>query len=166
MRANKAYHNSGHGIVAGETNEPTPPGELPQPGRNIDGGGNMAAGNGASPADPGNPQEPPPPDFEQCLGVVCVTGEVPPRVGHTDTEPPQTIITKEPDNPTGKTSATFEFTATDNRTPVTAMSSSAASTRSRIRPRSRSNRATSSRRIRTSPRTPPSRSRASAGPSA
>ena len=118
IRANKAYHNSGHGIVAGEA--PEAPGE-PASGTNIDGGGNQAAGNGAPDADPGNPQQPPPPDFEQCLGVVCTTGDVPERVGHTDTEPPNTIITKAPDNPTGKLSATFEFTATDNRTPITAM---------------------------------------------
>ena len=93
IRANKAYHNAGHGIVAGEA--PEAPGE-PASGTNIDGGGNQAAGNGAPEADPGNPQQPPPPDFEQCIGVDCTTGDVPPRVGHTDTVPPNTIITKAP----------------------------------------------------------------------
>ena len=104
ITANKAYHNADHGIVAADSNEPTPPTELPAAGRNIDGGGNMAAGNGTTPADPGNPQEPPPLDFEQCIGVVCTAGQVPLREGHADLEPPNTRITQAsgPDRPGGR----------------------------------------------------------------
>ena len=59
MKDNTAHHNLGFGIMAGESVDP---GSEPSPTANIDGGGNVASGN----AEP-----------EQCVGVVCGTGDAP-----------------------------------------------------------------------------------------
>ena len=102
IRDNTAYNNLGFGIMAGEALEP---GQLPGPDANIDGGGNVAAGN----AEP-----------EQCVGVVCTPGDAPAPTA-PDLTAPDTSITDAPFNPTASTSATFSFTGTDNLIPVTAL---------------------------------------------
>jgi parallel beta-helix repeat protein len=103
IRGNNAYNNAGFGILAGEA--PEAPGEPPS-GTNIDGGGNKAAGN----------SEP-----EQCVGVVCdSSGPIPPLTPEDLEEPVATILTH-PTDPSGDTTATFTFTATDNHTPPTGM---------------------------------------------
>ena len=95
--ANEAHNNAGFGIDAGE---------LPvDGGTNVDGGGNRASGN----AEP-----------EQCRGVVCITsGTVP--LTELDLTAPETQIDTHPPDPTQSTLATFTFSATDARTPATAM---------------------------------------------
>ena len=114
---NTAFNNQGHGIVAEG---------------NVDGGGNVAAGNGAVRPDGGNPPEPPDPTFPQCLGVVCANPNPPPW-SITDTVAPNSLITEGPVGPapvpllpnqllsTANTSATFEFTGTDNFFPESAL---------------------------------------------
>jgi parallel beta-helix repeat protein len=76
LLGNVARENSGWGIHAA-------------PGT-IDGGGNVASGNGQ----PG-----------QCLGVLC-------SAAHT--APPDSTITEHPDDPTRHTAASFSFTGTDD----------------------------------------------------
>ncbi|MGQ0576199.1 MAG: right-handed parallel beta-helix repeat-containing protein [Pseudonocardia sp.] len=91
IRANEAYNNAGTGIsVEG----------------NVDGGGNLASGNGG---------------IADCIGVVCGAGTAPPVVP-ADTTAPDTLITASP-GPAGGTTARFEFTSEDGPagTPVTAM---------------------------------------------
>ncbi|RPJ38469.1 MAG: right-handed parallel beta-helix repeat-containing protein, partial [Planctomycetaceae bacterium] len=104
IRNNTAYNNFGFGIQAGEVLDPSQP---PNPAANIDGGGNVAAGN----AEP-----------EQCVGVICGTGEAPP-VSMPDVTPPETTILSTPNNPTAVMDAVFTFTASDdpNGTPLTGM---------------------------------------------
>ena len=106
---NSAFNNQGHGIVAEG---------------NVDGGGNVASGNGAVRPDAGNPPEPPDPTFPQCLGVVCDDPNAPPWSG-SDLTAPNASITVGPVGPapvpllpnqllpTANTSATFEFTGFD-----------------------------------------------------
>lgn len=102
IRNNEAHNNAGLGIEAGEN--PDTPGQ-PFPGTNIDGGGNKATGNVI---------------VDQCAGIVCDTsGSVP--LATPDTTAPETSLTEMPLNPTGSSSATFRFTATDAGTPLTAM---------------------------------------------
>ena len=113
IAGNTAHHNAGFGIMAGESPPPTEP----APAANIDGDGNVASGNG----------EP-----EQCVGVVCESGEAPPLT-EPDLSAPDVTITSGPDwdgsgslpaDPvTGSTSATFEFTASDGEggAPLTAL---------------------------------------------
>ena len=114
---NTAFNNQGHGIVAEG---------------NVDGGGNVASGNGAVRPDAGNPPEPPDPTFPQCLGVVCANPNAPPW-SVTDTVAPNSLITAGPVGAapvplppntllkTANTSATFEFTGTDNVFPESAL---------------------------------------------
>jgi hypothetical protein len=100
---NSAHNNAGFGILAGEE---TVQGEPLDPNANIDGGGNEASGNG----------EP-----LQCLGVVCAnTGPVP--LLPLDVTAPQTTLTGTPPAVDGNETAVFTFTATDNTSPLTAMS--------------------------------------------
>ena len=80
---NTAFNNQGHGIVAEG---------------NVDGGGNIAAGNGAVRPDGGNPPEPPDPTFPQCLGVECAF-QTPPPWSVTDTEAPNALIIEGPVGP-------------------------------------------------------------------
>jgi CSLREA domain-containing protein len=121
IRDNTAHNNAGFGILAGENPVPGEPPGPPNPSANVDGGGNVASGNG----------EP-----EQCAGVVCESGTAPPLVG-PDTTAPVTTITSGPDwsgtgpRPSAPTSfdstARFTFTASDLRdngsegTPITGM---------------------------------------------
>jgi CSLREA domain-containing protein len=102
IKNNTAYNNFGFGIRAGEALEPGAP---PDPAANIDGGGNVAAGN----AEP-----------EQCVGVVCTPGEAPPA-STLDTTAPETTIISGPNTPTANMNAVFTFTGTDNATPLTGM---------------------------------------------
>ncbi|MDZ5622522.1 right-handed parallel beta-helix repeat-containing protein [Nocardioides sp. HM23] len=113
IRGNTANLNSGYGIEAGEESVA---GEPPDPNRNIDGGGNKAAGNHSDGVTPGLP------DALQCLGVVCETVD-PGGVTEPDLEAPQTTITVTPPAVTGNETSVFEFTANDGPTgdPVTAM---------------------------------------------
>ncbi len=90
VRNNRAYHNAEIGITAEG---------------NVDGGGNQAAGNGA-PSGPGEVTE-------QCLGVVCTDGTIPPIQLTMDQTPPETVIDSGPTNPTPNNSASFKFSATD-----------------------------------------------------
>jgi CSLREA domain-containing protein len=109
IRNNTAFNNAGFGIEAGEPidpQDPPDPNEPPNPAANIDGGGNVAAGNG---------------EIAQCAGVVCASDE-PPALTPIDLEGPDTTIVEMPANPTAHTSAVFAFGGTDNTTPVTAMS--------------------------------------------
>ncbi|HEV2950733.1 MAG TPA: right-handed parallel beta-helix repeat-containing protein, partial [Actinomycetota bacterium] len=109
---NTAFNNLSHGIVAEG---------------NVDGGGNVASGNGATPPSEGNPGEPPPPDFLQCIGVVCADPGAPPYSA-ADTAAPNAWITDgpvgAPPDPmpvppttslgaTSSTTASFDFTALD-----------------------------------------------------
>ena len=115
IRNNTANLNAGYGIEAGE--DPVP-GEPLDPNRNIDGGGNAAAGNHADVGvAPGLP------DAVQCVGVVCATGADPGTVTPADLVAPETILTSTPPSTTGNETAVFEFTANDgpNGDPVTAM---------------------------------------------
>ncbi|HEV2951533.1 MAG TPA: right-handed parallel beta-helix repeat-containing protein, partial [Actinomycetota bacterium] len=108
---NTAFNNLSHGIVAEG---------------NVDGGGNVASGNGATPPSEGNPGEPPPPGFLQCIGVVCADPAAPPYSA-ADTAAPNAWITDgpvgaPPSSPwtsttslgrTASTTASFDFTALD-----------------------------------------------------
>ena len=95
VRNNKAYHNAQIGIEAEG---------------NVDGGGNMAAGNGLAPGEVPGPEPDP-----QCIGVVCTPGPVVPPITALDLTPPNTAITSGPSTPTSDTSATFTFTGSDLR---------------------------------------------------
>ncbi len=113
IRNNTASNNSNYGIDAGE--EPVQ-GEPLDPNRNIDGGGNTAAGNHSDGVTPGLP------DAVQCLGVVCATGD-PTPMAPVDLAAPETTLTSVPPAVTGNETAVFEFTANDgtNGDPLTAM---------------------------------------------
>jgi parallel beta-helix repeat protein len=89
VRNNRAYHNGEIGISADG---------------NVDGGGNMAAGNGGNPT-----------IDEQCIGVVCTPGDVVPPITALDTTRPDTQLVSGPANPTSETSATFTFSGSDFR---------------------------------------------------
>ena len=97
IRDNDAHNNADYGIDAGDTPA--------NGGTNVDGGSNRASGNGR---------------LEQCAGVTCVTSGSVPLVG-PDLVEPVTAIDTHPTDPTGSTSATFTFSATDAGTPPTAM---------------------------------------------
>ena len=102
---------------------PSPPSPAsPPPGRNIDGGGNQAAGNGISVPDPGNPPEPLDPLLRAVHRRRLHDGRRPRRssaTGHRAAADGDHDGARQPDREDCR--ATFEFTATDNRTPLTAM---------------------------------------------
>jgi parallel beta-helix repeat protein len=102
IRDNIAHNNAVWGIAAGEALEPGAP---PNPAANIDGGGNLASGNGIP---------------EQCVGVVCAGGAAPP-VTPLDLTAPNTFLITAPVSPTGSFAATFAFSGTDNFVPLTAL---------------------------------------------
>lgn len=90
---NVAHHNAAFGIDADEEGT-------------IDGGGNVAGGNG----------EP-----EQCRGVVCGPG-TPGAPPAADITGPDTVLTSTPPNPSSSlTTIHFGFTGTDNVAPPTAL---------------------------------------------
>ncbi|WP_162605917.1 right-handed parallel beta-helix repeat-containing protein [Jiangella aurantiaca] len=113
IRNNTANLNANYGIEAGED---TASGEPPDPNRNIDGGGNKAAGNHSDGVTPGLP------DAVQCVGVVCETGDLG-EITPPDLQAPQTILTSTPPALTGNETARFEFTADDGADgdPLTAL---------------------------------------------
>jgi CSLREA domain-containing protein len=92
IRDNEAYNNAAFGISAAEGN--------------LDGGGNLASGNG----------EP-----LQCVGVVCSTGSGAPPA-NTDLIAPDTSIATMPANGSSTADpATFTFTGSDNLAPAGAL---------------------------------------------
>jgi parallel beta-helix repeat protein/predicted outer membrane repeat protein len=92
IRANQAYNNAAFGISAAEGN--------------IDGGGNLASGNG----------EP-----LQCVGVVCTAGAGAPPVA-ADLIAPDTQLLNRPANGSSTADpATFTFTGSDNLAPAGAL---------------------------------------------
>ncbi len=119
---NSANNNANYGIEAGGE---VSPGELPDPNRNIDGGGNRASGNHADlPVAVGLP------GLVQCLGVVCESGDALPLTPEDLQAPETTIINgpvgpppPNPENSTGSETSVFTFTGNDgpNGTPTTAM---------------------------------------------
>ncbi|GAB3831582.1 right-handed parallel beta-helix repeat-containing protein [Kribbella italica] len=92
LTGNRSHNNAAWGIDAAE---PT-----------VDGGGNLANGNG---------------QVEQCAGVVCLPGTpVPPELPDT-TAPDTTISTRPADPSSSMATATFTFTGTDNLAPAGAL---------------------------------------------
>ena len=91
VRDNNGHNNAGYGISVDELN--------------VDGGGNRASGNGRP---------------EQCVGVVCNLNDNVPLTS-PDFVAPVTIIESGPPDGHNGLGATFVFSATDDRSPVTAM---------------------------------------------
>ena len=167
IRGNKAYHNASHGIEAGE-GEIRRPGRAPAAGQEHRRRRQPGRGQRRQSGDAGQPgRSRLRPTSSSASASSARPGVVPPVEGVADTEPPQTIITSAPDNPTGR--LVGDVRVHRDRQPDAGDRDDVRVPRSTRSPILRSSpriRATSSRRTRTSRPTRSSRSRASAGPSA
>ena len=100
-----AVHGAGH-TIADNTTLSNAAWGIDAAAGNVDGGGNVAAGNA----------EPP-----QCTGVVCLPGTAV-TVPGPDFEPPDTFLSTTPPNPHGMLdTVSFTFGGTDNVAPPTAL---------------------------------------------